>query len=201
MPADTPDPVALADDVLAAKETGPKLPLFVYKDEPGNYPGIESQDETIVMWGIRARDDDGGVRSDGPYDASNYAAYLVLAANAAPVLAAELVRVRGERDRLLAELRLGLDIESLRQYHALSFADPPSFHDADEGVDDLWECSRCVETFMERCKKAVAKIDAGDDARLAAAGERGDAEEPLTLTDAVAKARGGPPPIPFQGFA
>lgn len=61
--------------------------------------------------------------------------------------------VEQERDALAARvtaLEHALDIETLRQYHDLSFADPPSYHES--GVTDLWACDVCIEKFIERAK-------------------------------------------------
>ncbi len=51
-------------------------------------------------------------------------------------------------------LRMAIDPESLRRYHDLSFADPPSYHDED--VEDLRQCQQCCEKYLERVDAALA---------------------------------------------
>jgi len=48
-----------------------------------------------------------------------------------------------------------VNIETLRQYHELSFADPPSYHYA-QPISDLWNCPQCVERYMERSRQVLS---------------------------------------------
>lgn len=58
--------------------------------------------------------------------------------------------------------RAVLDIATLRGYHDLSFADPPSYHEPDVG-EDLWLCFHCVDRYVERATRFL------NDASVAAA--------------------------------
>lgn len=54
---------------------------------------------------------------------------------------------------VIEALRAALDRNTLRRYHDLSFADPPSYHD-----EEFASCIRCDEKFFERAFDALALV-------------------------------------------
>ncbi len=122
---------------------------YLHLQHPGDVPrGVARQSERLGEL-VLDFDADGRLHGIEFLDLKQFPKLTSLPTDSVDLTIAELCRQ-------LATAIHALDIETLREYHELSFLDPPSYHD-EKATDDLWECGMCTEKFWERADTVLGK--------------------------------------------